>query len=199
MRAKTRKLPVLLIVANLIGLTLIIFRSEILREKLFGKEVFFVFSMMATLVQPIPVLVGAFLSRIYLFEKILVHPFGLILYLGISGCVQWYLIGLALSNLTRSIKISAFERLSTITLSLLILAFLTYILSLALDFDSLRTFSEQFLVILWIATAFFLLIHLVKWMLSVTKNLARKSEESVPGSKVTRNEMTNGKKTQDLE
>ncbi len=171
MKVQVKIIPGVLVLINLACLVLIVFRSEILSQKHFGGESLFVFSSMALLVQPIPSIIGSLLSGISVFQKIFNNHYGVILYAGTTGCIQWYLIGISLLEcLELKNKIGVFCRAYSALLFFLGVALIAYTLALFfINLTSLRNFTEKSFFVLWALFVIMMPIHLLRRIIFATK------------------------------
>ena len=161
MKLRVKSFPFCLVLLNLVCIVLIVYRSEILRGGAFSKESIFVFSSMSMLTQPIPAVISAALSRFPLLSSISTSC-GRIFYSAAMGCIQWYLIGFFFSNyFDRGIKLGFTDKINSVLLAGLIMAFFAYIGSLIfIDFTTVRNFAERMFFICWALFIIFLPIYL---------------------------------------
>jgi hypothetical protein len=181
-KAQLKILPLLLILVNLLCLFQIVSESKLLNTTAAG-ESWFVFSSMAFLVQPIPVLLIWLLSKSQLFEKILYNPFGMILYAGLAGSIQWYLIGSGiLKHFPSKTKHRVFNWLVFLTLLSLALVMVIYTLSISIGLDDLRPQIEKCFFLTWMIAVIILLIYFTKQiiLMIVKHSTASNSKVTAP-------------------
>jgi len=143
-------------------------RSEVFSAKHTSHEAIFVFSSISFLVQPIPTLIGSLIGKISDLQKILNTHLGLIVFFGITGSLQWWLIGFGMARYIDSKgKTGILDKLNLSVLCLLALTFISYTVSLLfLNLGDLRGLAEKSFVILWVIFVILLPINLVKILIS---------------------------------
>lgn len=148
-------IPYALTSISVLNLVLVILRSELLTYSGLGTEPLFVFSSMTMLVQPIPTLAGGMLSQISFLP--IEKPYFQVTFSALTGCTQWWLIGIGIRRLLEIKKRNVLQLLTLSELSTLSLVFFIYVISLLFQLDDLRPQIEITFILLW-ALALILLV-----------------------------------------